>query len=105
VATTEQIASLIAYVGGTTTRDDAFASATYDEAEALVTAYIDSRPCAASIKAKAILECGSKLWAWRGAPNGQVTYDPDGVPIQMSKDPMITAAVILDRVLAPGGFA
>ena len=105
MATVDQIADLIAYVGGRPTVDDAFAGSKYDEARALVDAYIGDESVPTAISGPAVLEVAAKLWARRGAANGTVQYDTmDASPMPTPRDPMVTVYPVLARFLS-GGFA
>lgn len=105
MATSEQIAALIAYRGGDSSRDTELAEACVDQAVALVDqrigSYIESVPGA--IYEAAVLECGSKLWLRKSAPMGSDSYtDPEGNFQPIPRDPMVTTYPILDPFLGPG---
>jgi hypothetical protein len=105
MATSAQIAALISYVGARAAADDSFAGAKYDEAFALVDAYVGTNYVPPIIKEQATLEVAAKLWVRKSAPLGVAQFDTlDGSPIPTPRDPMVTAYPILDRFL-PGGFA
>ena len=107
MASVEQVAALIAHVGGRATVDDAFAGAKWDEASALVRAYMgnEGNRVPAAIRTSATLEVAAKLWARRGAPNGSANFVTiDGAPVRAPLDPMVTAYPILGPFLS-GGFA
>jgi hypothetical protein len=105
VATSAQIASLIAYVGARDSADDVFAGAKYDEAFALVDAYVGTNYVPPIIKEQATLEVASKLWVRKSAPLGVAQFDTlDGNPIPTPRDPMVTVYPTLNAFL-PAGFA
>jgi hypothetical protein len=105
MATSAQIASLIAYVGARDSADDMFAGAKYDEAFALVDAYVSTNYVPPIVKEQAVLEVAAKLWVRKSAPLGVAQFDTlDGSPIPTPRDPMVTVYPTLDRFL-PGGFS
>lgn len=108
MASPDQIAALVRYVGGTAGVDDEQAEAAYDQASALVVQYVGTDAMATVptlILDGAVLEVASKMWARRNAPMGTIQVDViDGQAIPTPRDPMTTVYPILDRFL-PGGFA
>ena len=107
MASVEQVAALIAYVGGRPSADDAFAGRKYDEAHAILTGYLDAEAhrVPAAVFNEQVLEVASKLWARKGAPNGQANYGTlDGTPMPAPRDPMVTTYPVLAPFLS-GGFA
>lgn len=105
MATDAEKTALIAYVGASAS-DATFAGQKVDEAWALVRRHMGdyASQVPAAIQQSAMYECAAKLWARKGAPNGQDSYLMDGTPMPIPRDPMVTAYPILDPFL-PGGFA
>lgn len=88
------------YVG---TTDDPFVDQCWDEALALVTAYVGSAVVPQVILDRATLEVGSELFHRRNAPNGVAQFASlDGAPIRVARDPMLGAYPILNRYLVVG---
>lgn len=100
-------------VNASSTADDTFIQACFTEAAALVAAYnkvwdsttstyvASAAPVA--IVDKATLECGSRLFNLRNAPNGVAQFaDFDGAPIRVSRDVMISAKALLEPWLVVG---
>jgi hypothetical protein len=57
------------------------------------------------IRDRAVLECGSELFARRQSPSGVTQYaDATGAPVRLARDPMTGARAILAAYL-PLGFA
>lgn len=94
---------LLEYVGGSPAADEAFAKRKYDEAHALVVAYIGDAEVPAHVVAEAVLEVGAKLWARKDAPNAREQYGDGGAPpVVAPKDPMVTVYPTLDRWVIGG---
>jgi hypothetical protein len=82
---------------------DAYVIACYDEATALVEAFIGASVVPASAKDRAILETGSELFHRKNAPNGLAQYAGfDGTPVRIARDPMVGAYPILSRYMVLG---
>lgn len=87
--------------------DATFVEQCFDEATALVTAYVGSidpvTALPASIRERAVLEVGSELYHRRQAPNGVAQFSSfDGAPIRVARDPMLGAYPLLQRFLGLG---
>lgn len=102
------VEELRAYVGAGTA-DDSFLQDCWDEAEAMVTAYVGQvvlPPEAGPAQERAVLEVAAELFHRRQAPGGITQFATvDGpAPVRMARDPMLGAYPILARWM-PGGFA
>lgn len=110
MATPEQIAALLAFVNAAPTEDNqALADETYDVAQGLVDQYVggtaNRNMVPDAVYSRAVLSCGSRVWAQRTAPNGSDSYlDPTGAPFPVPRDPMLPVYPLLDPFL-PAGFA
>ena len=94
------------YVGAPES-DALYVEQCWDEASALVTAYIGTidpvTPLPVEITERAILEVGSELYHRRQAPNGVAQFSSlDGAPIRVARDPMLGAYPILNRFIGLG---
>ena len=97
---------LQAYVGAPDS-DALFVEQCWDEATALVSAYVGtSTPVTvipAEISDRAVLEVGSELYHRRQAPNGVAQFSSlDGSPVRVARDPMLGAYPLLNRFMAAG---
>lgn len=96
--------SLFEYVGAGDSQT-AFVSECWDEALALVSAYVGAAVVPPVILSRATLEVGAELFHRRATKNGVAQFaTPDASPIRIARDPMIAAYPILDRYVG-GGFA
>lgn len=93
------------YVGATTPDDD-FVSACWDEAQALVNAYIGSAVVDADVLNRAYLECGSELYHRRSAPNGVAQFATldGGSAIRVARDPLVGVYPLVARYMPNGGL-
>lgn len=104
------LAELTAYVTpgarSTPDADKAFIQQCLIEAWALVGQTIGATTSVPDeIRDRAVIECGSELFARRAAPSGVTQYaDATGAPVRLSRDPMTGARAILAPFL-PLGFA
>lgn len=82
---------------GSTTPDDAFVEACWDEAVALVTKFVGTATVNADVLVRAYVECGSELFHRRSAPNGVAQFATldGGAAIRVARDPMVGAYPIL----------
>lgn len=95
---------LIDYVGAHDSETER-ASECWDQAVALIAAFVGDAEVPAAVLKGARLEVGSKLWQRRNSPNGQAQYaDMDAVPALAPRDPLITVYPVL-RPFVGGGFA
>jgi hypothetical protein len=83
---------------------DAYVIACYEDATALVEAFIGTSVVPASAKDRAILETGSELFHRKNAPNGLAQFQGfDGAaPVRIARDPMVGAYPILSRWMVLG---
>lgn len=95
-------ATLRTYVGASDS-DAPYVGTCWDEAEALVTAFVGSAVVPASVIERATLEVGSELYHRRQAPNGIAQFASfDSAPIRVARDPMVGAYPILARFMGVG---
>ncbi|MBB1482497.1 hypothetical protein H5392_01320 [Tessaracoccus sp. MC1865] len=96
--------SLAAYVNSSP--DDSFVVECWNQATALVDAYIGTAEVPHDAVSRATLEVAAELFHRRQAPGGITQFATiDGPsPVRLARDPMLGAYPILDRFL-PGGFA
>lgn len=93
---------LATYVGATE-EDETFVSQCWDEAYALVSAYVGGIDIPQAIGDRAVLETASELFHRRNAPNGIAQFAAfDGSPVRVARDPMTPAYPILARVMVVG---
>lgn len=95
--------ALAEYVG---TDSHDFVRQCWDEAEAMVSAYVGDHDVPEVSLNRAILEVGSELFHRKQAPNGVanfMTFD-GSAPIRVARDPMIGAYPILKRHIAGVGI-
>lgn len=103
-------AGLLVYVGAKLGQEgvDEFADQCWDEADALVTAYISEANLDAvpeEIIGRATLEVGAELFHRKNTKNGLSQFaTADGQAVRIARDPMVAAYPLLNRYL-PGGFA
>lgn len=98
--------NLQGYVGAPES-DAIYVEQCWDEATALVTAYVGTIDpvfvIPDEIRDRATLEVGSELYHRRQAPNGVAQFSTiDGSPIRVARDPMVGAYPLLNRYIAPG---
>lgn len=104
------LASLTAYVTpgarSTSDADAAFIQQCLIEAWGLVGQAIGTTTTVPDeIRERAVIECGSELFARRQSPSGVTQYaDATGAPVRLARDPMTGARAILAPYL-PLGFA
>ena len=93
---------LLAYVQGNP-EDVDLATRKYDEAFALVAAYVGDAEVPDVVAAEAVLEVGSKLMARQAAPNARDQYgEPGSAPLVAPRDPMVTVYPTLNRFVIGG---
>lgn len=97
---------LQSYVGADLS-DATFVEECWDQASALVTAYIGAITPVVAIPAiivdRSTLEVGSELYHRRNAPNGVAQFSTfDGQAIRVARDPMVGAYPLLQRYLGLG---
>ncbi len=98
--------NLQSYVGAPDS-DATYVEECFDEATALVEAYIGTIDPVSAIPTiiveRATLEVGSELYHRRQAPNGVAQFSTiDGSPIRVARDPMLGAYPLLQRYLGLG---
>lgn len=93
------------YVGASGVDND-FVEHCFDEATALVDAYVGDAVVDADALIRAVLECGSELYHRRSAPNGVAQFATldGGSAIRVARDPMVGAYPILARWMPAGGL-
>lgn len=90
------------YVGAPDT-DAAFVEECWDQATALVNAFIGTETIPVAIVDRAFLEVGSELYHRRQAPNGIAQFASiDGSPIRVARNPMVGAYPLLQPYMLPG---
>ena len=93
---------LKAYVN-TSSSDEDFVEQCWDEAKALVDAFIGDAEVPVAATERAYLEVGSELFHRRQAPNGVAQFTTiDGSAIRVARDPMVGAYPILQRYTGLG---
>ena len=93
---------LKAYVN-TSSSDEDFVAQCWDEAKALVDAFIGDAEVPVAATERAYLEVGSELFHRRQAPNGVAQFTTiDGSAIRVARDPMVGAYPILQRYTGLG---
>jgi len=93
---------LLNYVQGNPDDGD-LAQRKYDEAFALVAAYVGDTDVPAAVANEAVLEVGSKLMARQATPNAREQYGEAGAPpVTAPKDPMVTVYPTLNRWVIGG---
>lgn len=93
---------LATYVGATDD-DSEFVQQCWDEAYALVSAFVGGVDIPQSVGDRAVLETASELFHRRNAPNGIAQFAAfDGSPVRVARDPMTPAYPILARVMVVG---
>lgn len=94
---------LASYVGSQSS-DSAFVQQCWEEAQALVTAYVGAQVVPQSIQDRATLETGSELFHRRQAPNGiaQFASFDSTSPVRVARDPMVGAYPILNSFMVVG---
>jgi hypothetical protein len=93
---------LTTYVGATA-EDSEFVQQCWDEAYALVSAYVGGNDIPQAVGDRAVLETASELFHRRNAPNGIAQFAAfDGSPVRVARDPMTPAYPLLARVMVVG---
>lgn len=93
---------LATYVGATEA-DEAFTEQCWDEAYALVSAFVGDAEIPQEVGDRAVLETASELFHRRNAPNGIAQFAAfDGSAVRVARDPMTPAYPILARVMVVG---
>lgn len=85
--------------------DDAFVIACFEQAAAMVGAYIGTQTLRVpvSIMERAALEVGKELYDRRGTKNGIAQFAAlDGQAVRIGRDPMAPAYPLLNRFLVVG---
>lgn len=96
------IDALASYVGASE-EDSAFVEQCWDEAYALVSAYVGGIDIPQAIGDRAVLETASELFHRRNAPQGIAQFAAfDGSPVRVARDPMVGAYPILRTVMVTG---
>lgn len=99
-ATPETIAKLARYV--TATAGDEYVADCANEADDMVATAIGTATVPASVRARAVLECGAELFHRRSSRNGIAGLDsPDFAPMRIARDPMKAAMPYLSPYLGP----
>lgn len=97
---------LQSYVGAPES-DATYVEQCWDEATALVTAYIGTIDPVSAIPEiivdRATLEAGSELYHRRQAPNGVAQFSTlDGSPIRVARDPLLGVYPLINRYTSLG---
>jgi hypothetical protein len=89
--------SIAGYVGVDASVLDASFPGLLDVCVDLVDAYLgDNRPrVPSSIYDLAVKQLASEVWTRRGAPGGITSWGPDGQPLRLSKDTMVSVKPLL----------
>lgn len=95
-------ADLSAYVGANS-GDDAFVEDCWEEASALVSAFVGTAEVPPVVLHRASLEVGSELFHRRQAPSGVAQFATfDGAPVRVARDPLVGAYPLLRPYVGPG---
>jgi len=98
-------ADLKEYAGATGSIEvtDEYVAQCWEEAQALVDAYVGLATVPAAVLDRAYLEVGSELLHRKNAPNGIAQFNTfDGSAIRVARDPMVGAYPLLKRFVGFG---
>ena len=83
--------------------DDEFLTDCLAQAQALITSYTRDTQVPLPVLEGCLLQVGSELYHRRNAPSGIAQFSSmDGTPMRVSKDPMASVYLILNRYVVGG---
>ncbi len=91
--TAEQLAGFVGASPAEPTLPDVLA-----EAVALVDGHLGAdgrQTCPSVVRDLAVKTLGSELWSRRNAPGGVVQWGPDGQPVRLARDPLVSVRALL----------
>lgn len=89
------------YVGANAS-SDAYVTACFDEATELVDTFIGAATVPQIIRDRCVLEVGARLFTRKDAKDGAAQYSPEGVPVFIPRDPMISVYPLLNKYMVIG---